>query len=290
MTMTKKILCLLLFAAILLTVAACKPGDDKQTTGVTSNPQSATTTLPAGEVTTGSGFDFTTDPAGATDVAETTTFLSDTELPTGSKVEVTTDAQGQPTDSKVETILGNLFKSEKYTMKFTLQTEMDGEKMTLPVTTYVSGKKTVMDTEMDTSAMGLPGLKTMKVRFLSTGTEYYAILPAYKMYYKMEDSEGFGDIFSNNLGQGTQDSTYLGTYKVKFDGKEYICEEYTSDGVLMKYYFLDGALKRIEITETSSTPYTTSIMDIASISQDVDESVFKVPTGYMDLSAFGGLN
>lgn len=286
MNVTKKILCLLLFAAVLVAAAACNRGNGETTTKPAGE---SSTTLPAGEVTTSPGFEFTTDPAGATDVTETTTFLSDTELPTGSKVEVTTDAQGLPTDSKVETILGSLIKGEKYTMKFTLQTEMDGEKMVLPVTTYVSGKKTVMDTEMDTSAMGMPGLKTMKVRFLSTGTDFYAILPAYKMYYKM-DSGDFGDIFSANLGKGTEDSTYLGTYKVKFDGKEYICEEYTADGVLMKYYFLGGELKRIEVTETSSTPYTTSIMDIASISQDVDESVFKVPTGYMDLSAFGGLN
>ena len=286
MNLTKKILCLLLFAAVLITAAACNRGDGETTTKPAGE---SSTTVPAGEVTTGFDFQFTTDPAGATDVTETTTFLSDTELPTGSKVEVTTDKQGNPIDSKVETILGNLFKGEKYTIKFTMQTEMDGNKMILPVTAYVSGKKAVMDTEMDTSAMGMPGLKTIKVRFLSTGTDAYAILPAYKMYYKMESDE-FGDILSANLGPGTEDSTYLGTYKVKFDGKEYICEEYTADGRLMKYYFLDGELKRIEITDTSSTPYSTMIMDITSISQEVDESVFTVPTGYMDISALGGLN
>lgn len=292
MNLTKKILCLLLFAAVLITVAACNRGDGETTTKPAGE---SSTTVPAGEVTTGFDFQFTTDPAGATDVTETTTFLSDTELPTGSKVEVTTDKQGLPTDSKVETILGNLIKGEKYTMKFTWQTEMDGEKMVLPVTTYVSGKKTVMDTELDTSLIGFPGAKTLKVRFLPTDTDYYLLMPAYKIYFKINSGE-FGDPSSANLSQWTEDSTYLGTYKVKYDGKEYICEEYTNDGLLMKFYFLDGEFKRWEITDTSSTPYTTSIIDIVSISQDVDESVFKVPNGYidfssfMDPSAFGGLN
>ena len=51
----------------------------------------------------------------------------------------------------------------------------------------------------------------------------------------------------------------------------------------VKYYYKDGELKRVEniLDENNMT-----IMEIKLVSKEVDESVFKVPRNYMDMTKF----
>ncbi len=230
--------------------------------------------------------------------------ISKETLPTGKQNEVETKTDGMPVNSLAESAIGSVMKSGKYTMKFNLQMEQEGTEQNVPVTAYIWDKKTALETSMD---MGT-GQK-MSVSILSTGSEAYLSIPgsalssilptissATKGVYMLIPDDQFKEFFPDLTTSESADVKYSGTEKVTYNGVNYICETYSSKGIITKYYFNDGSLKRIEITDTNDTPNdssddTTSILENIELKAGVDESVFKTPKekGYMDISLFSSI-
>ena len=79
---------------------------------------------------------------------------------------------------------------------------------------------------------------------------------------------------------------YVRTSEVKADGKKYICEEYKSNDSTIKCYFSGDDLVKMEIISSQGV----LVCDNIKFSSKVDESLFKVPAGYTDISTLYGSN
>lgn len=242
------------------------------TTGADDNTSSTGSTTGIGDLTNGTTTFGTTD----SDDSTTTSNAPVSTLPSGTATEVTTDKSGKPVNSLLDSAVGDILKGNEYSMKFTMQAELEGETQTMPVSIYVSGDKKYVETKM---------YELMKISFLSDGTDFYLIIPLMSGYIKMpaDQSGEYNDMF--NLGDmgiaDTSDMNYIGTTKVSYKGTEYICETYEIDGITTKYYFSDGKLKRIENIDTDGT---SSTMENIEISSKVDDSVFNIPKNYREIS------
>ena len=278
----KKFIISVLSLSILLSLCACTKSDDlgleldettlsnTDTTIITSSMQNTDTTVDA-TLTTQVNSETTTRSI----ISSTTTSVPKVTIPPGTKVEVTTGTDGKPVDSGLKGSLGKILKSDKYTMSFDMQMDQNGVMQTVPITAHVSGKKTALETSMAI------GAEPLKVTMLSTGTDFYLVIPSMKGYAKLPADE-FNNMFPNVINTNDKNVKYMGTTKVNFEGKSYICETYNTVDSTTKYYFIDGKLKRIEITGNDGT---TSILENVVYSSTVDESVFALPKGYMDLTA-----
>ncbi|MEI6578314.1 MAG: hypothetical protein WCN92_02490 [Eubacteriales bacterium] len=276
----KKLLIIIISFSMLFLLSSCKEppglGIDVEDTvsskdeSATSSSQVAVTTDTDAAVTTKSSTESTTKNI---DLSTTIT-VTKSIIPSGTKVEVTTGTDGKPVDSSLEGALGKILNSDKYTMQFEMQTEQNGTLETVPITAYVSGKKTALKTSM---AMGA---EKLEVTMLSTGTDFYLIIPTMKGYAKLPAAD-FQDMFPNVINKNDENVKYLGTTKVKYKGADYVCETYSNGESTTKYYFIAGELKRIEIVNKDGT---TSILENIVYSNTVEDSIFTVPKGYLDLT------
>ena len=261
----------LIFLASLFHNDSNNLGIDTGTNATTAQQTSATT---AGST---SSQNSTTTKSGGT----TTSPVNESTMPSGSQVEVTTGTDGMPVNSNLERVMGSILKSSTYTMKFEINTtDQKGNAETLPITAAVSGKKTSLETKIEMTAGGAD----ISIRMLSTGTDFYAIIPSMKAYMKLPAAE-FKGLFPDVLNSNKTTIKYVGTTNVNYKGIKYICETYKGDGTVTKYYFNGGNLKRIEIIEKDGS---SSILENVSFSATVDESVFTLPTGYIDMSGLAG--
>jgi hypothetical protein len=308
----KKIICALMVIALLFTLGACKKdSDNNPTAGETTTVAEQTEETTEGPIAlsvdelkaalgdAGANWDgniatLTEDMKLAvqeyfTNAGTPVEFRDDgvyytaptdvTTMPGGTVTVVETQADGKPVDSQFDSAVGNLLKSEKYTMSFSIQMKSDKKVETLPVTAYVSGKKLALKTSM---AMEL---KKLEVMMITNGTDFTVVIPSLKAYAKLP-ADGFDDLFPSLVNSDDANVKYLGTTKVTSKGVEYICETYKSDdGSVTKYYFNSGKLKRIEITDKDGTP---TVFENVNFTATVDESVFTVPKGYADMSALLG--
>lgn len=106
------------------------------------------------------------------------------------------------------------------------------------------------------------------------------LLTIRNVYLKYPDEEGeFSEMFSSFDEISDNGSNYVGSTKVKVDGKTYTCEEYKSDdGTVFKYYFDGKDWKRYEcIAEDGMMVY-----EINEFSNKVDSKLFSLK-GYREI-------
>ena len=214
--------------------------------------------------------------------------LSITDGPISGKekeIKVDLDENGNPISQKSEKNWKEIFNSGTFAMDITLQSE-DGT--VVPMTYTAKGNKFLVTTKLPVSET-----QSVKAKFLSDGKNFYMLIPAMKMY--LNCGEGTMEEMLPNTDMLLEDSTYLSTTEVTFNGVTYLCEHYqTAEGTQMKYYYLNGDIKRLEISEDAGTDSSgnpivaTTIIEINSVSDKVNESDFKLPAGYIDMTALMG--
>ena len=65
---------------------------------------------------------------------------------------------------------------------------------------------------------------------------------------------------------------YVKSYKESIDGKEYDVEEYSYGDSVIKYYFLNDAIKIVN--------FNGNVIKVISIENEVNKDLFNEPTGY----------
>lgn len=172
-------------------------------------------------------------------------------------------------------------KRDSYTMTATCSSNMQGASVNVPLTMVKSGKKAYTSMKAP-----LGNGVAMTMSFISDGQKFYMVFPEARMYLALDASEA-GDV---NEAMGSlsaidfEGMEYVKTSEVKADGKKYICEEYKSNDSTIKCYFYGDELVKMEILSSESV----FVCDDIKFSSKVDESLFKVPAGYTDISASYG--
>ena len=281
----KRIISMLLVFALIFSFAACKKDSDKTPTSGESTTLEGQTGEPTGgetEVFTNENGENYTDASGnpvTIPVTVPVSLISEETMPTGKPVEVTTNPSGKPVDSQIDSALGDIFKGEKYSIKFTTQIDLDGTKQTMPAAIYVSGQKSLIELTMSNQALGKMGI-------LNNGTGKYFLISALAGLIKgyitvpADASDEYDDMFNFSGLSDTTDMEYIQTTKVTYKSVEYTAEEYRSEDSTVKFYFNGGKLKRIEqVSDDGSKVF----MENIEISAAFDESIFNIPAGYKEL-------
>ena len=163
-------------------------------------------------------------------------------------------------------------ESGKFTLNMTLKAASNAD---TPVVLVSNGDKIAADMTMNGSKV--------KVRMIIDNDGVYVVFPTANVYVKMSSDEiGNMDELKNIA---SSDGTYVGSTKVKINGKDHTCEEYkSSDGTVIKYYFNSKKeWKRREVI----TEDEVAIYEISSFSNKADESIFSLK-GYADMSPLLG--
>lgn len=174
-------------------------------------------------------------------------------------------------------------KRDSYTMTATCSSNMQGTSANVPLTMVKSGKKAYMSMKAPVGN----GV-SMTMSFISDGDKFYMVFPEGRMYLAVDAGEA-GDVNEamNSLSAiDFEGMEYVRTSEVKADGKKYICEEYKSNDSTIKCYFSDDDLVKMEILSSQGV----LVCDNIKFSSKVDESLFKVPAGYTDISTLYGSN
>ena len=215
-----------------------------------------------------------------TNVETVTMPISDELIPTENitEVEVEIGNDGKPENSQIIDNYINLMKSGKYSIKATVTMNSAGTAATMPLEITIDGNRFYLETLAPVD--GVNG-KSIRLAMLCTGEKVYMIIPSMKSYMEADAS-----IFQDMIPEQTTDNSqmdYVRTYNVKIDGKNYTVEEYISEDktTTVKYYIYNNTLKRIEVINGPDS----ILYDIAELSGNVNTSKFKLPAGYMDLSA-----
>ena len=151
---------------------------------------------------------------------------------------------------------------------------MQGASVNVPLTMVKSGKKAYMSMKAPVGN----GV-SMTMSFISDGDKFYMVFPEGRMYLAVDAGEA-GDVNEAMNSLSAIDS------EVKADGKKYICEEYKSNDSTIKCYFSGDDLVKMEILSSQGVLVCNDI----KFSSKVDESVFKIPSGYTDISTLYGSN
>lgn len=275
---------MLLVFALIFSFAACKKDTDKTpTSGESTTLEGQTDAATGGETeifTNENGENYTDANGNPVTIPVTVpvSLISEETMPTGKPVEVTTTPAGKPVDSQIDSALGDIFKGEKYSIKFTTQIDLEGTKQTMPAAIYVSGQKSLIELSMS-------DLPPVKMGILNNGTGKYFLISALLIingYMTVPDdaSDEYDDMFNFSGLSDTTDMEYIQTTKVTYKGVEYTAEEYRSEDSTVKFYFNGGKLKRIEqVSDDGSKVF----MENIEISATFDESIFNIPAGYKEL-------
>ena len=193
-----------------------------------------------------------------------------------SKVEVDLNDEGKPDHSDLELDFSDILNSEEYTIDVVLMTKTAAEEVKIPVVAMRKGNQAYFEMVAPVEGKG-----SMRINMLITedGTLYF-ILPAMKAYMPMP-GESMNDLF--NTDYVTEDAASNGTYvesrEVTVNGKTYVCDIYQDGENVVKYYYDNEELRRIETVSGEDI----IIMEINEISKKSDASKFKLPK-YFDLS------
>ena len=258
-----------LFALLMLAAfAACKTSKaDPDDGSTTEMPQQSTTDLTALEDNSApveddsSTFpaedDSTTAPAQGNSTASNEETAAPIVVPSPANLGGSNDA------AKLVKAVLEIVNSGTYTLAITVKEEgMSAVDMLL----VVDQDKQMM--EMDLISVLLAGMggemtaaqkqvfSTMakpvfgaNVRILMLPGKVYYVFPERKKYVDLSGMMDIGDMGmpTGEMFEGV-DPAKISSSKVKLDGKEYICGTMKDeDGYEQRYYFLDGALKRIEM-------------------------------------------
>ncbi len=272
--MKKAILCILMCLVLMLSFAACKNKDGSSDTTAPDTTEGTTSSL-EDIMSALSGLD-STDPSSA----DTTEATEPVTMPKGHEIK-DNGAKKNIKKTRFYTYFQKNSKRDSYTMTATCSSNMQGASVNVPLTMVKSGKKAYMSMKAP-----LGNGVAMTMSFISDGQKFYMVFPEARMYLALDASEA-GDV---NEAMGSlsaidfEGMEYVKTSEVKADGKKYICEEYKSNDSTIKCYFYGDELVKMEILSSEGV----LVCDDIKFSSKVDESLFKVPAGYTDISATYG--
>lgn len=272
--MKKAILCILMCLVLMLSFAACKNKDGSSDTTAPDTTEGTTSSL-EDIMSALSGLD-STDPSSA----DTTEATEPVTMPKGHEIK-DNGAKKDIKKTRFYTYFQKNSKRDSYTMTATCSSNMQGASVNMPLTMVKSGKKAYMSMKAP-----LGNGVAMTMSFISDGQKFYMVFPEARMYLALDASEA-GDV---NEAMGSlsaidfEGMEYIKTSEVKADGKKYICEEYKSNDSTIKCYFYGDELVKMEILSSEGV----LVCDDIKFSSKVDESLFKVPAGYTDISATYG--
>ena len=272
--MKKAILCIFMCLVLMLSFAACKNKDGSSDTTAPDTTESTTSSL-EDIMSALSGLD-STDPSSA----DTTEATEPVTMPKGHEIK-DNGAKKDIKKTRFYTYFQKNSKRDSYTMTATCSSNMQGASVNMPLTMVKSGKKAYMSMKAP-----LGNGVAMTMSFISDGQKFYMVFPEARMYLALDASEA-GDV---NEAMGSlsaidfEGMEYVKTSEVKADGKKYICEEYKSNDSTIKCYFYGDELVKMEILSSEGV----LVCDDIKFSSKVDESLFKVPAGYTDISAAYG--
>lgn len=151
-----------------------------------------------------------------------------------------------------ETVIVKAIKNQKFTLKTNI---VSGENK-IPATIAFDGE----DICMDVTYSG------WNMRLLMLDGKTYLIFPAMKIYYDAGESE---DTLGNFSDLGSE-QTYVKTTKVG----DLTCEEYSSNGATIKYYFdKDENWTRWESVDEDGTA---TVFEVSSFTDKVDSNLFSL--------------
>lgn len=272
--MKKAILCILMCLVLMLSFAACKNKDGSSDTTAPDTTEGTTSSL-EDIMSALSGLD-STDPSSA----DTTEATEPVTMPKGHEIK-DNGAKKDIKKTRFYTYFQKNSKRDSYTMTATCSSNMQGASVNMPLTMVKSGKKAYMSMKAP-----LGNGVAMTMSFISDGQKFYMVFPEGRMYLAVDAGEA-GDV---NEAMGSlsaidfEGMEYVKTSEVKADGKKYICEEYKSNDSTIKCYFYGDELVKMEILSSEGV----LVCDDIKFSSKVDESLFKVPAGYTDISASYG--
>lgn len=272
--MKKATLCILMCLVLMLSFAACKNKDGSSDTTAPDTTEGTTSSL-EDIMSALSGLD-STDPSSA----DTTEATEPVTMPKGHEIK-DNGAKKDIKKTRFYTYFQKNSKRDSYTMTATCSSNMQGASVNVPLTMVKSGKKAYMSMKAP-----LGNGVAMTMSFISDGQKFYMVFPEARMYLALDASEA-GDV---NEAMGSlsaidfEGMEYVKTSEVKADGKKYICEEYKSNDSTIKCYFYGDELVKMEILSSAGV----LVCDDIKFSSKVDESLFKVPAGYTDISAAYG--
>lgn len=273
--MKKAILCIFMCLVLMLSFAACKNKDSGSDTTAPDTTEGTTSSL-EDIINALNGVDTTdsSNPASTTEATEPVT------MPKGHEIK-DNGAKKNIKKTRFYTYFQKNSKRDSYTMTATCSSNMQGASVNVPLTMVKSGKKAYTSMKAP-----LGNGVAMTMSFISDGQKFYMVFPEARMYLALDASEA-GDV---NEAMGSlsaidfEGMEYVKTSEVKADGKKYICEEYKSNDSTIKCYFYGDELVKMEILSSESV----FVCDDIKFSSKVDESLFKVPAGYTDISASYG--
>lgn len=272
--MKKAILCIFMCLVLMLSFAACKNKDGSSDSTAPDTTEGTTSSL-EDIMSALSGLD-STDPS----PADTTEATEPVTMPKGHEIK-DNGAKKDIKKTRFYTYFQKNSKRDSYTMTATCSSNMQGASVNMPLTMVKSGKKAYMSMKAP-----LGNGVAMTMSFISDGQKFYMVFPEARMYLALDASEA-GDV---NEAMGSlsaidfEGMEYVKTSEVKADGKKYICEEYKSNDSTIKCYFYGDELVKMEILSSEGV----LVCDDIKFSSKVDESLFKVPAGYTDISAAYG--
>lgn len=272
--MKKAIICILMCLVLMLSFAACKNKDGSSDTTAPDTTEGTTSSL-EDIMSALSGLD-STDPSSA----DTTEATEPVTMPKGHEIK-DNGAKKDIKKTRFYTYFQKNSKRDSYTMTATCSSNMQGASVNMPLTMVKSGKKAYMSMKAP-----LGNGVAMTMSFISDGQKFYMVFPEARMYLALDASEA-GDV---NEAMGSlsaidfEGMEYVKTSEVKAGGKKYICEEYKSNDSTIKCYFYGDELVKMEILSSEGV----LVCDDIKFSSKVDESLFKVPAGYTDISATYG--
>ena len=277
--MKKAILCIFMCLVLMLSFAACKNKDSgSDTTAPAENTAEDTTSSLEDIISALNGVDSTdsSNPASTTEATEPET------MPEGKEVK-NNAAKSDIKKTRFYAYFQKNSKRDSFTMTATCSSNMQGTSANMPMTVVKSGKKSYMSMKAPVGN----GV-SMTMSFISDGDKFYMVFPEGRMYLAVDAGEA-GDVNEamNSLSAiDFEGMEYVRTSEVKADGKKYICEEYKSNDSTIKCYFSGDDLVKMEILSSQGVLVCNDI----KFSSKVDESVFKIPSGYTDISTLYGSN
>lgn len=277
--MKKAILCIFMCLVLMLSFAACKNKDSgSDTTAPAENTAEDTTSSLEDIISALNGVDSTdsSNPASTTEATEPET------MPEGKEVK-NNAAKSNIKKTRFYAYFQKNSKRDSFTMTATCSSNMQGTSANMPMTVVKSGKKSYMSMKAPVGN----GV-SMTMSFISDGDKFYMVFPEGRMYLAVDAGEA-GDVNEamNSLSAiDFEGMEYVKTSEVKADGKKYICEEYKSNDSTIKCYFSGDDLVKMEILSSQGVLVCNDI----KFSSKVDESVFKIPSGYTDISTLYGSN
>ena len=277
--MKKAILCIFMCLVLMLSFAACKNKDSgSDTTAPAENTAEDTTSSLEDIISALNGVDSTdsSNPASTTEATEPET------MPEGKEVK-NNAAKSDIKKTRFYAYFQKNSKRDSFTMTATCSSNMQGTSANMPMTVVKSGKKSYMSMKAPVGN----GV-SMTMSFISDGDKFYMVFPEGRMYLAVDAGEA-GDVNEamNSISAiDFEGMEYVKTSEVKVDGKKYICEEYKSNDSTIKCYFSGDDLVKMEILSSQGVLVCNDI----KFSSKVDESVFKIPSGYTDISTLYGSN